>query len=562
MGVREKTEFSLQTACLVSAVAALLFFWAARNYSTDWRERRLFRRRLAATHRRLTAPATKESEGKGESESIGRVPWKRFVAAVPLVPLATAYVAVRLGWDVFEVLAFCAIDAARHAAARALRLLPACLDAAAAPSIAAVECAADWLLHAALPAIAGALSRAASGAEAAARWWERVDGAARLRDAVEAAVLGGLVPGVAAAQRAAAAAGRRLAWLAGRAAEAAVILGADLIRDMRVLAAWAVAAAAWLRCDRRWWRDPALRLAAARAACACAAWLRQMRRLAATRVAPLVGRALRLGWALGARAARASWQMADALLLQRVLGAAVRACGHMAPLARRAARLWMRRADLLLRLLMRSADLIMRRADLLAPLLARGLRTAGRHMRVLARASVRALAQAAALGAELHAWAAARLLLLLPAARLAAAAAARVGGAAQAGAAWAAWAVGGLLASAAVRDAARYAEAACGAAAAWVAASIVDDVRPLLRVGVDFWWWAVQMVSSAGDALWPMLVCGWRDAARAMADVYAQLVALVDSAVALVGDHIVDYARQSTVHSAGSSSSSSSSKVQ
>ncbi|KAJ2641723.1 hypothetical protein GGF44_001990 [Coemansia sp. RSA 1694] len=560
MGVREKTEFSLQTACLVSAVAALLFFWAARNYSTDWRERRLLRRRLAATHRRLTAPA-KESESESEGESTGRVPWKRFVAAVPLVPLATAYVAVRLGWDVFELLAFCAIDAARHAAARALHLLPACLDAAAAPSIAAVEAAADWLLHAALPAIAGALSRAASGAEAATRWWERVDGAARLRDAVEAAVLGGLVPGVAAAQRAAAAAGGRLAWLAGRAAEAAVILGADLIRDLRVLAAWAVAAAAWLRCGRRWWRDPALRLAAARAACACAAWLRQMRRLAATRVAPLVGWALRLGWALGVRAARASWQMADALL-QRVLGAAVRACGHMAPLARRAARLWMRRADLLLRLLVRRADLIMRRADLLAPLLARGLRTTGRHMRVLARASVRALAQAAALGAELHAWAAARLLLLLPAVRLAGAAAARVGGAAQAGAAWAAWAVGGLLASAAVRDAARCAEAACGAAAAWVAASIVDDAMPLLRVGVGFWWWAVQIISSAGDALWPMLVCGWRDAARAMADVYAQLVALVDSAVALVGDHIVDYARQSTVHSAGSSSSSSSSKVQ
>ncbi|KAJ2329400.1 hypothetical protein GGI00_003949, partial [Coemansia sp. RSA 2681] len=524
MGVREKTEFSLQTACLVSAVAALLFFWAARNYSTDWRERRLLRRRLAA-------PAKEESEGKGES--IGRVPWKRFVAAVPLVPLATAYVAVRLGWDVFELLAFCAIDAARHAAARALRLLPACLEAAAAPSIAAVECVADWLLHAALPAIAGALSRAASGAEAAARWWERVDGAARLRDAVEAAVLGGLVPGAAAAQRAAAAAGGRLAWLAGRAAEAAVILGADLIRDMRVLAAWAVAAADWLRCDQRWWRDPALHATAVRAACACAAWLRQMRHLAATRVAPLIGRALRLGWALGARAARAGWQMADALL-QRVLGAAVRACGHTAPLARRAARLWMRRAELLLRLLVQRADLIMRRADLLAPLLARGLRTTGRHMRVLARASVRALAQAAALGAELHAWAAARLLLLLllPAARLAGAAAARVGGAAQAGAAWAAWAVGGLLASAAVRDAARCAEAACGAAAAWMMASIVD-ARPLLRASVDFWWWAVQMISSAGDALWPMLVRGWRDAARAMADVYAQLVALVDSAVAL-----------------------------
>ncbi|KAJ1723918.1 hypothetical protein LPJ53_001771 [Coemansia erecta] len=55
--------------------------------------------------------------------------------------------------------------------------------------------------------------------------------------------------------------------------------------------------------------------------------------------------------------------------------------------------------------------------------------------------------------------------------------------------------------------------------------------------------------------LWPLAQRGWSDAAQAMYDVYRQLVSLVDVAVAMVGDYIVEFARSNTVHSSVSEQS-------
>ncbi|KAJ2910314.1 hypothetical protein GGI21_001001 [Coemansia aciculifera] len=548
MGVREKTQFNLQTACLVSAVAILLFFWAARNYTTDWRERRIFRRRLADTHRRLTTK-TKDKDDKEEDRQ--RVQWKRFVAAVPLVPLATAYVAARLGWDVFELLVFCGIDGMRHTSVRSLEIIKiswAVLRRSLAEAarrldmaqrlqqmvIAAVENTVVWLFHSAAPAIAHALNQVTSGAEVAARWWERVDGASRLRDAIEAAVLDGLVPGIEAMQKAVVATYVRVSWLIGCTIEAIVILGTDLIRDVRVLATWTAALVSWLCCDQRWWRDPALHDAVVRVVSACVDWLSRMYSLAVSRVVPLLGKILRLAQAIIIKSGSVCWRAADAVL-QQSLGIGIRLLGSMTPVA---ATMWY----------------WLLQVDVVSPL-KRGLHAISRHIHLLKQV----LMLAVALGGDLHAWATAHI--LVPIAHLAGILAMRIGIAAQVGMAWIVHTVGTPLLSG-LRESVRLAELALGAAVAWITA--VDFSRAWLLVAAC--WpsavfsdlvqitreWALstmQMLATASEMLWPLLSRGWRDAARAMADVYAQLAALVDSAAALVGDLIVEYARQNTVHS-------------
>ncbi|KAJ2787640.1 hypothetical protein GGI15_000528 [Coemansia interrupta] len=55
--------------------------------------------------------------------------------------------------------------------------------------------------------------------------------------------------------------------------------------------------------------------------------------------------------------------------------------------------------------------------------------------------------------------------------------------------------------------------------------------------------------------LWPHAQRGWSDAAQAMYDVYRQLVSLVDDAVAMVGDYIVEFARSNAVHTSVSEQS-------
>ncbi|KAJ2689059.1 hypothetical protein IWW39_001781 [Coemansia spiralis] len=542
MGLREKTEFSLQTASLVGAVAFLLFFWAARHYTSDWRERRVFKRRLVDTHRRLTT---------GKDERVGgRLQWKRFVAAVPLVPLATAYVAVRLGWDVFELLVFCSIDFSRHASVRTVEALVAGsawvhasaaevarrLDAGRrlqAAVIAVVEGAVVWLFHSLFPAVARAAGWARGRGEALVRWWERVDGAVWLRDAVEAAVLEGIVPAVDALWRGGAAVAGRSAWLVGRAVEAAAILGADVARDLRLLAACAAVAADWLACDRRWWRDPLIRVAAVWVATMGADCLRLLHRWLATWVAPRLADALCLLWAAGKSAVCACGRLVDTLL-QSALGAAVRLGGLLAPLATRA-RVWLQRVDFLRGL-------------------ARGLRALGHCAGTVVGWAVRALALAAALGADAHAWAVSWV--LLPGARLVAAASVLASVNARKGAVWVARVIGGPLVLAAC-DVARAVEAAGAKAVAWImelewnvdVLAWLPDVEPwvgrmwALLAGLGGWWDAWPSVD-----LWPAVVGAWREAAQAMADVYSRLVAAADAGVALVGDLIVEIARQNTVH--------------
>ncbi|KAJ1745292.1 hypothetical protein LPJ58_006234, partial [Coemansia sp. RSA 1591] len=58
----------------------------------------------------------------------------------------------------------------------------------------------------------------------------------------------------------------------------------------------------------------------------------------------------------------------------------------------------------------------------------------------------------------------------------------------------------------------------------------------------------VQWMQQQLALLWPGLQRASRDGGRAMADVYVQLVALVDAVVALVGDLVVEYARRNAVH--------------
>ncbi|KAJ2487722.1 hypothetical protein IWW37_005119 [Coemansia sp. RSA 2050] len=547
MGLREKTEFSLQTASLVSAVVFLLYFWAARHYTSDWRERRVFKRRLVNTHRRLT---TKDNKA---SEHSGRVQWKRFVAAVPLVPLATAYVAVRLGWDIFELLVFCSIDFWRHALVRSVEVvistsawvqataveLARRLDAARRLQdlvIAVVEGTVVWLFHTLFPAVADMASRVRGGVESLAMWWERVEGAIWLRDAVEAVVLDGIVPTVENLWRSVTAVAARSAWLVGRAVEAAAILGADVARDLRVLASWAAVAVDWLGCDQRWWRDPRIRAAVVRVASVSADWLRLLHRTLAMWVVPWTIDAMCLLWTLSANVVRACGRSADKLL-QNALGAIVRLCGLLAPLAV-GVRVWLQRVDLLRGL-------------------TRGLRTAGHYVEAAVGWVVRALVLAAALGADVHAWAVSWV--LLPGARLVATAAVSVGAYARLGALWAARVIGMPLVVAAC-EAARAVEAASVRAVAWT-------MELKWNLAVLSWLPAVELrvwVGKVGlllaelgrcccDAwprvdLWPVVVDGWREAAQAMADVYTRLAAAVDAAVALVGDLIVEIARQSTVH--------------
>ncbi|KAJ2825688.1 hypothetical protein IWW50_002736 [Coemansia erecta] len=121
MGLREKTDYNLQLVSLGCVLAVVLVLTAARRYTSDWRERREFRRHLASTQRRLAQTTRRNSTGgisavqrttlarratvtsTNDSPSVDssgvrhRRRWKRFIAAVPLMPLATAYVAVRIG---------------------------------------------------------------------------------------------------------------------------------------------------------------------------------------------------------------------------------------------------------------------------------------------------------------------------------------------------------------------------------------------------------------------------------------------------------------------------------
>ncbi|KAJ1841227.1 hypothetical protein LPJ73_006183, partial [Coemansia sp. RSA 2703] len=324
MGLREKTDFNLQAVSLACALLVILILCAARHYTSDWRERRLFKRRLAETRQRLTpdkdnvsvdspdwmlrhqqtlqsgdnAPSNDISAGGGVSESNGitnikqrnsphrdvrqkyrnptgkRRQWKRFVAALPLMPLATAYIAARLGWDVFELLVFCAIDVVRDATSRSLVMaqvlaihardygadLAARLEVGRRTQemvISIVENTVVWLFQVVFPAIGELLARCGEWTRRFIAWWIETGGP-RVRDIVEEVVLNHLVPTYHHLAMSLAYIYQRTVWFGGRTIEAVYVLGMDLVHDVNAIGNMVRTFALWISSDERWWFNPAL----------------------------------------------------------------------------------------------------------------------------------------------------------------------------------------------------------------------------------------------------------------------------------------------------------------
>ncbi|KAJ2716812.1 hypothetical protein H4R19_000418 [Coemansia spiralis] len=567
MGLRERTDANLQLVSLGWTVAMLLWLTAARRYTGDWRERRGFRRHLAATQQRLTAspPPPPQQQQQDRANPAGqRRKWKRFVAAVPLVPLATAYVAARVGWDVFEVLVFCGIDLVCDAAVAA-RALAVCgqawacatwqrLDARTrieAAVVAVVEGSVGWLFATGFPAVAAAAGWAHAQTITAARWWAHRGGPA-FCDASEAVVLRGLVPAARATWTAAAAACHRLEWLAARAAAAAAILGADLMHDIRTLRQAIVDFSAWAQSEQRWWFDPRLRRTAARCAAAGHRLARAALALAALALpqcAAAVQAAAVWMYSAGLRPLAAWATRAADRLLQNAAGLGVHVWALCVPLAaavsncvrallaglsrcaRALATLAVRARAAMARLQPVATAVAIRAAEachtayywalrvgqaMLASALWHRFAAAGPWLRTVG-------GQAAALG-RLLGQALAAATLQLWSATLTAVAALR----AQLAALWPVMCVHWRQACVVVQTA--------GAMAAPHMAQLARSIAP---------WAERQLV-----LLRPALAQAAADAARAMADVYQLLAAAVDAAVVVVGDTVVEFARRSAVHPA------------
>ncbi|KAJ1894353.1 hypothetical protein LPJ81_005174, partial [Coemansia sp. IMI 209127] len=263
MGLREKADFNLQAVTLFVALLTVLFLWAARHYTSDWRERRVFRKHLVKTQSRL------KNDNEAKDKRKGRRQWKRFVAALPFMPLATAYVGVRVAWDLFELLVFCTIDGTRETAVKAaqsayalvvfaytrsVRLL-AQLDVkrrAQDALIAVVENTVVWLFSTAFPAVGALGDRCAQQFHVFACWWgER--GGPWLRDAIECLVLDGVVPAYGWCSNTLQSAYAKALWLGARCIQAATILANDLACDIAIAYACAASAASWLSSHQRWW---------------------------------------------------------------------------------------------------------------------------------------------------------------------------------------------------------------------------------------------------------------------------------------------------------------------
>ncbi|KAJ2557600.1 hypothetical protein EV175_001241 [Coemansia sp. RSA 1933] len=265
MGLREKADFNLQAVTLFMALVAALFLCAARHYTSDWRERRVFRKHLDRTKSRL-----KHDDDAREKRS-GRRQWKRFVAALPFMPLATAYVGVRIAWDLFELLVFWTIDVARHTATNTAQSMYSLAVLAYAQStrllveldvkrraqdvlIAVVENTVVWLFSTAFPAI-GALGDRCAQQLSMFSWWWAERGGPWLRDAIELVVLEGIVPAYGWCSSALQSVYARSLWLASRCVHAATILATDLAHDVAIACAWIGAAVAWIAAYQRWCFD-------------------------------------------------------------------------------------------------------------------------------------------------------------------------------------------------------------------------------------------------------------------------------------------------------------------
>ncbi|KAJ2448016.1 hypothetical protein EV183_005635 [Coemansia sp. RSA 2336] len=561
MGLRERTEIDLQVVSLGWALMTLLVLAAARRYTSDWRERRRFRRHLATTQQRL-APASRTSPEASNAQEGTR--WTRVVAAAPLVPLATAYVAVRVGWDVFEVVVFCLIDFGREAAGG----LSACAYAgwqaacnawrglmlrrrAADFCVVLVESTVGWLFATAFPAVGRALESATRVMHLAAAWWVDFGGPA-LRDGIEFFVLDALVPAASFAARAAVAMRMRTQWLAVRIAEALVLVATDVWADV-----WALCQ--WMASDQRWWRDPRIRLALLRGIRWQREQLHYMWDLLADRMLPGIESFVvwTYAWVLRPLALLAvdtgDW------LLQAMLESAVRLSAAALALGTTMVRLWTR--------LLRGCRWLQQRfgPGLVAAMvsLRHGLR---RYAMLAADWCMQTVDISRAIYIRVHE------LVFVPVVCAVMSVGAAVWRRLAAADPYVRAALGQLAAHCrrllhrlfeAVHPVSQYVEHMLLRVTSRVQQHLWRSVQAW---GAAFMRWAytshsllVPRIAQMGTAglnrlhheltrLWPVLQHAGREGAWAMADVYGQLAALVDRFVAIAGDLIVDYARRNAVH--------------
>ncbi|KAJ2555768.1 hypothetical protein H4S00_000348 [Coemansia sp. D1744] len=611
MGLREKTDFNLQLISLGCVLAVVLVLVAARRYTSDWRERREFRRLLASTQRRLAQTTRRRSAGdihtvhrtaggrratitaastsNSTPDTRQRRRWKRFVAAVPLMPLATAYVAVRVGWDVVEVLVFCAIDVIRNSAGRAAAAARAAAMTAysgmwaiwqrvelqrraADVVVVVVEATVGWAFNTGAPAIARAVNAIGHWIHMGAGWWvER--GGPMLRDAIEVTVLEYVVPATAASWHAAVATFERTFWLTAQMWEALAILAADLLSDLRAVWSGIAVAWAWMTDHQRWWFDPRLAHILQRQLVG----LRQIRDQLANQALPWCATAIEtfVVWMyIGVLCpAFSSLALAGDWLLQHTAGLGVHLCQAMLVTGTALVRLWsgMARASVYifawLRPAVRTVAVHTRRVVVWVGPIAVSTADVCNDIYVrIQDAVVVPLMRAIAAGAT-GTWH--RLQALEP------------------------W----------IQHAWQWTQ--CYAALVFCYAltaiqTVGQRVHPLLiqllhtlRTQHERWWhivrsygWDTCMEMLTGGSavgarvqlvmqqmqlivqwmqqqlalLWPGLQRASRDGGRAMADVYVQLVALVDAVVALVGDLVVEYARRNAVHGSHSQTESKSAK--
>ncbi|KAJ1899789.1 hypothetical protein LPJ66_001890 [Kickxella alabastrina] len=623
MGLREKADYNLQTVSLACAVVVILVLCAARQYTSDWRERRLFKRQLAKTQKKLLhasednheqellrrrrrhiiahndyeSTSAIDSEDSGDSEdeqldqhelqgqqaNVKRRRWKRFVAAIPLMPLATAYIVLRLGWDVFELLVFCIIDMARDTATNSLLIAQALVTHALdysselaerlelgrrtqAAVIAVIEHTVIWLFNVAFPAIGDAVTQCGQWAVQLVTWWAETGGPIA-RDTIEAVVLRGLVPGLRSSVDALASAYARAVWLGGRAIEAVRVLGTDLMRDVRIVFGWTRIGLRWVVSRERWWLNPALWRAAAARVAPALAWLQWAYVLAVGRAIPWCADGLAnalcaayfnallpsVQWCIAA----ADWlvQVASGgfVLVLGALQAGYAKCVRLAvfvasicgrlqtPLVRFVGSAWQLLVKYRLILVCGWTALleaVRRQSWIFTACLA-----AYSHVRNTALLpAIRATAVSGRFlwqqvlvpfALTLHDW---LLLFVVPHVK----------------------SFGKYLVTRVHTLLARQRVTAV-LAALWrrsqrlillewqviASSAFAGHVKTAMGDTLGI---LKRQLDALGIMMWPLLQRGWSDGVQAMADVYRQLVAIVDLTAAMVGDLIVDYARRNTVH--------------
>ncbi|ORX69412.1 hypothetical protein DL89DRAFT_267644 [Linderina pennispora] len=621
MGIREKSDFNLQFVSFSCALLALLFFAAAKNYTLDWRERRVVKRKLKEARKHIEEMAqTKKvrrrsmsfldeqpevsddssaeskrwqrrrwssgacraqlqswSESEGESDdsknqtpqtSRRRRGWKRFIAALPLMPLATAYVVVRLGWDVFELLVFCTIDALLNAAAHSLstvrtaaatmhtivtglvtrlNLKQRMVDAA----ILITETTVVWAFNTGLPAIGSFISYLLARCTDFGCWWQETGGPV-LRDFTELAVLDYIVPACSATAAGISATYWRVCWLARQIWKAARILSRDLMCDLVLLWQWIGAVSGWLKHHRHWLRPVLLMLLPS------SERIRMVKAFVSGVMAPWICTKAVLAYERAWRPAFRVCMLAGDCAIQFLVGSAILLFSRI-----QTSTVWARLVPLLKQsknALIAGIRLVKHFSATVIP----GVVEVYLRMQAL-------LAKYSWLIQYSHAAYSRAREMILPRMQAMAAHASQL------------WAftvsymgrlASGILVARLRRIAWTVATSffrhLCGA---WQGATVhmsrlLQRLQPLRllakthawilsselvsyvhHLASSYWQQLLVHISTIAAGLWPIAIQGWRDSIQVLVEMCRQLAAAVDLAVATIGDLIVDFARRSTVHS-------------